>query len=197
MSQFKHIDERVHLQNNLKTTRNNRSEINSKRNTECNGRVDMAVTVRQIDKRHNRQSIISPDQNWEPYVDRLFDQGHSADEIQRLLHEAAEATMRSDDQRLQDVFSYIHTQAKQQRAKTAPAGIEFISTPTKTKLVTRQQFQSSKSYETTHGNKTISNESSPTLNNNDQGPIIQAIKHKSSSPSKQGYFLHAKTNYYY
>ena len=133
MSQFKHIDEQSHLQNNLKQTKNNRS----RKTAECNGRVDMAVTVRQIDNRHNRQSVISSDQNWKPYVDRLLEQGHSAEEIQRLLHEAAETTMQSDDQRLQDVFNYIDTKAKHQRQKTASSGIAFLGTSTKTKSLTR------------------------------------------------------------
>ncbi len=133
MSQLKHIDEHSYLQNNLKQIKTNRS----RKTTECNGRVDMAVTVRQIDNSHNRQSVVSSDQNWKPYVDRLFEQDHSAEEIQRLLREAAETTMQSDDQRLQDVFNYINTKAKHQREKTAPSGIAFVGTSTKTKSVTR------------------------------------------------------------
>jgi hypothetical protein len=137
MSQFKSTDEHSYLQNSLKTTKTNRSKTNPRKNTDCNGRVDMAVTVRQIDNRHNRQSVVSSDQNWKPYVDRLFDQGHSADEIQRLLREAAETTMQSDDQRLQDVFNYINTKANYQRAKTAPTGIAFVATSTKAKTGAR------------------------------------------------------------
>jgi hypothetical protein len=136
MSQFKHIDEHSYLRNNLKTTKNNRSGTNSRRNSECNGRIDMAVTVRQIDTRHNRQSTVSPDQNWKPYVDRLFEQGYSADEIQQLLYEAAETTMQSDDQRLQDVFNYINT-----KAKTAPSIPAFLATAKETKPMAHQQFQ--------------------------------------------------------
>jgi len=155
MSQFKHIDEHSYLRNNLKTTKNNRSGTNLRRNSECNGRIDMAVTVRQIDTRHNRQSTVSPDQNWKPYVDRLFEQGYSADEIQQLLYEAAETTMQSDDQRLQDVFNYINTKTNTQRATTAPSIPAFLATAKETKPMSHQKFQptnlfqSSKPSETT------------------------------------------------
>jgi len=141
MSQFKHIDEHSYLRNNFKTTKSNRSGTNSRRNTECNGRIDMAVTVRQIDTRHNLQSTVSTDQNWKPYVDRLFEQGYSADEIQRLLYDAAETTMQSDDQRLQDVFNYINTKASTQKAKTTPSIPACLGTMKETKLVSYQQFQ--------------------------------------------------------
>ncbi len=173
MSQLKNIDEHSYLQNNLKTTKSNRSERNSKQNTECNGRMDMAVTVRQIDTRPNHQSTISSDQNWKPYVDRLFEQGHSADEIQRLLHEAAEKTMQNDDQRLQDVFNYIHAQANLQRAKTAPSEIAFVVTPKKIKPVSRQQapptnlFQSVKPNETTGSSGGIMTRPSSSISVND------------------------------
>ncbi|CAF0715974.1 unnamed protein product [Adineta steineri] len=191
MSYFKSLDERLYLQNNLKTTRNNRSSVlKSKQNTVCNGRVDMAVTVRQIDKRHNQQSEISSEQNWKQYVDRLFDQGYSANEIQQLLHDAAKSTTQCDNQRLQDVFNYIHTKAKQQRkVKTTSSGIEFISTLTQTKPEIRQEFQSTNLFQ---GIKTkvshdkiltnkqkISNESSPIVNDKDQSSIK---KRKFSSP---------------
>jgi hypothetical protein len=152
MSQFKQIDEHSHLRNTMKATKNNRSGTSSRRGNECNGRVDMAVTVRQIEKCHNHQSVVPTDHNWKPYVDRLFDQGHSANEIQRLLREAAETTMQSDDHRLQDVFDYINTKEKQQRAKTAPTGIEFVVTSSKIKSVTRQQSQPTNSFQS---NETI------------------------------------------
>jgi hypothetical protein len=100
------------------------------RNSECNGRVDMSVTVRQVDKPSNRQTEASSDQNWKPYVDRLFEQGLSADEIQRLLHEAAKTSMLNDDQRLQDVFNYINIKANRQRTTTTTAPSK--TTPAKT-----------------------------------------------------------------
>ncbi|CAF0733025.1 unnamed protein product [Adineta steineri] len=191
MSYFKSLDERLYSQNNLKTTRNNRSTVlKSKQNTVCNGRVDMAVTVRQIDKRHNQQSEISSEQNWKQYVDRLFDQGYSANEIQQLLHDAAKSTTQCDNQRLQDVFNYIHTKAKQQRrVKTTSSGIEFISTLTQTKPEIRQEFQSTKLFQgiktkSSHNRiltdkQKISNESSPIVNDKDQSSIK---KRKFSSP---------------
>jgi hypothetical protein len=173
MSQFKLIDEHSYLRNNLKTTKTNRLGTNSRRNTECNGRMDMSVTVRQIDAHHNRQSAVSPDQNWKPYVDRLFEQGHSAYEIQRLLHEAAETSMQSDDQRLQDVFNYINTKANATRAKTTPSEIRFTATTKKIKPVTHQQLQSSnifqavKPSETTGNSGGIMTRSSPSISVND------------------------------
>ncbi|CAF0746461.1 unnamed protein product [Adineta steineri] len=191
MSYFKSLDEHLYLQNNLKTTRNDRSTVlKSKQNTVCNGRVDMAVTVRQIDKRHNQQSEISSEQNWKQYVDRLFDQGYSAKEIQQLLHDAAKSTTQCDNQRLQDVFNYIHTKAKQQRrVKTTSSGIEFISTLTQTKPEIYQEFQSTNlfqgiktkvSHDRISTNKQkISNESSPIVNDKDQSSIK---KRKFSSP---------------
>ncbi len=153
MSQLKHIDEHSYLKNNLKTTKNNRLG----KNTECNGRMDMAVTVRQIDKSHHRhQSTVSSDQNWKPYVDRLFEQGHSANEIQRLLHEAAETTMQSDDQRLQDVFHYINIKANQPRAKTAPPRTVSMATVEKTEPVTPYQFQSTNLFQSNRPKETTS-----------------------------------------
>ncbi|CAF4372649.1 unnamed protein product, partial [Rotaria sp. Silwood2] len=203
MSQLKHIDEHSYLRNNFKTTKSNHTNINSRKQNECNGTMDMAVTVRQIDKRHNRQSIRSPDHIWKPYIDRLFDQGHSADEIQRLLHEAAETTMQCDDYRLQDVFSYINTKVKQSKAKTAPSKIAFVVPSTKTKPVSPAPFQSTnlfqsiKSNEKTSSNsrimtcpstsisasKVMSNELSSAFNNKDQRSTIEGTRNKSSSSS--------------
>ncbi|CAF3110243.1 unnamed protein product [Rotaria sp. Silwood2] len=203
MSQLKHIDEHSYLRNNFKTTKSNHTNINSRKQNECNGTMDMAVTVRQIDKRHNRQSIRSPDHIWKPYIDRLFDQGHSADEIQRLLHEAAETTMQCDDYRLQDVFSYINTKVKQSKAKTAPSKIAFVVPSTKTKPVSPAPFQSTnlfqsiKSNEKTSSNsrimtcpstsisasKVMSNELSSAFNTKDQRSTIEGRRNKSSSSS--------------
>lgn len=104
-----------------------------KTSTDCSGKLDMAVTVRQVDQRHNRQSSTPVHQSWKSYVDRLFDQGNSADEIQRSLREAATTSMPLDQKKLQEVFAYIHAKSKQPRATTAPAGIEFVSKPIKTK----------------------------------------------------------------
>ncbi len=169
MSQLKHFDERSYLQNHSKTTKNTRSGINSKRNSECNGRVDMAVTVRQIDKPYKRRTEISSEQSWKPYVDRLFEQGHSANEIQRLLHEGAKTTMQSDDQRLQDVFNYINIKANQQRAKTAPSRIASMETAKNVEPIARQQFrtknlfQSVKSNETTKSSGRIMTRPSPSI----------------------------------
>jgi hypothetical protein len=154
MSQFKHFDERSYLQNHSKTTKNTRSGTNSRRNSECNGRIDMAVTVRQIDKSYTRQTEVSSEQNWKPYVDRLFEQGLSANEIQRLLHEAAKTTMQSDDQRLQDVFNYINIKANQQRAKTAPSRITSVETA---KSVARQQFSTKNLFHSAKLNETKKN----------------------------------------
>ncbi|CAF3501540.1 unnamed protein product [Rotaria sp. Silwood1] len=156
MSQLKHIDENSYLRNNFKTTKINHTNINSRKQTECNGTMDMAVTVRQIDK---HQTTASPDHIWKSYVDRLFDQGHSANEIQRLLHKAAEKTMQCDDYRLQDVFNYINTKTKQQRAKTAPSKI--ASSP-KTIPVTSEQSQSTNLFQSIKFNKTSDNSSSST-----------------------------------
>ncbi|UJR28800.1 hypothetical protein I4U23_010025 [Adineta vaga] len=136
MSQFKSFDENLYRQHNRKT-----SDRTSKKSTGCNGRVDMAVTVRQIDQRHNRSSSVTTHQNWKRYVDRLFEQGHSSDEIQQLLYEAARTTMPNDDQRLQNVFNYIDTKAKEDRLKTAPTGIEFISSRVKSTSETDSQLQ--------------------------------------------------------
>lgn len=157
MSQFKHFDERSYLQNHSKTTKNTRSGTNSRRNSECNGRIDMAVTVRQIDKSYTRQTEVSSEQNWKPYVDRLFEQGLSANEIQRLLHEAAKTTMQSDDQRLQDVFNYINIKANQQRAKTAPSRITSMETAKSTEPVTRQQFSTKNLFHSAKLNETKKN----------------------------------------
>lgn len=167
MSQFKHVDEHSYLQTNLKTTKDNRSGTNSRRTTECNGRIDMAVTVRQIDTRHNRSSVVSSDQNWKPYVDRLFEQGHSADKIQRLLREAAETTMQSDDQRLRDVFDYINTKTSTPRAKTAPSETQSVAAAKKNSPVAHQQFQSVKSNETSGNNGGIMIRSSSSVLVND------------------------------
>ncbi|CAF3535060.1 unnamed protein product [Rotaria sordida] len=201
MSQLKHIDEHSYLQNNFKTIKNNRTNINSRKQTECNGTMDMAVTVRQIDKHHNHQSIVSSNHIWKPYVDRLFDQGHSADEIKRLLHKAAETTMQCDDYRLQDVFNYIDTKSKQQRAKTAPSKIGFNAASTKTKPVTSEQFQSTNLFQSMKPNETMdsnnrimrcsspsisvrkvmSNDFSSAFNKKDQRSTIEGIKNKSIS----------------
>ncbi|CAF0796021.1 unnamed protein product [Rotaria sordida] len=203
MSQLKHIDEHSYLQNNFKTIKNNRTNINSRKQTECNGTMDMAVTVRQIDKHHNHQSIVSSNHIWKPYVDRLFDQGHSADEIKRLLHKAAETTIQCDDYRLQDVFNYIDTKSKQQRAKTAPSKIGFNAASTKTKPVTSEQFQSTNLFQSMKPNETMdsnnrimrcsspsisarkvmSNDFSSAFNNKDQRSTIEGIKNKSISSS--------------
>ncbi|CAF0897679.1 unnamed protein product [Rotaria sp. Silwood1] len=198
MSQLKHIDENSYLRNNFKTTKTNHTNINSRKQTECNGTMDMAVTVRQIDK---HQTTASPDHIWKSYVDRLFDQGHSANEIQRLLHKAAEKTMQCDDYRLQDVFNYINTKTKQQRAKTAPSKIAFIASSPKTIPVTSEQSQSTNLFQSIKFNKTLdnsskimicpstsisarkemSNELSSTFINKDQRSTTERTKNKSSS----------------
>ena len=155
MSQLKHFDGRLYSQNPPKPTKDTRPGSTPRRSNECTGRIDMAVTVRQVDKAHPRQTDASSDQNWKPYVDRLFEQGLSATEIQRLLHEAAKTTLQSDDQRLQDVFDYINRKANQQRAKTAPSRITSVENTKGTESVARQQlpttnvFHSAKLSETT------------------------------------------------
>ena len=146
MSQMKHFDERLYLQNHPKPTKDTRSGSTPRRTSECNGRIDMAVTVRQVDKPHPRQTDASSDQNWKPYVDRLFEQGLSANEIQRLLHEAAKTTLQSDDQRLQDVFDYIN--------KKASSRITSVENMKGTESVTRQQFQTTNVFHSARLNET-------------------------------------------
>jgi len=126
MSQLKHMDEQSYLQNSLKITKTN----HSRRNSDCNGRVDLAVTVRQIDKPHPNQSTTRNDPNWKPYVDRLFEQGYSADEIQQLLQEAAQSTGLYDDRRLQNVYDYIKTRSNQNDDDISSLGIQFLANTT-------------------------------------------------------------------
>lgn len=129
--------------------------MNPKVTTECNGATDMLVTVRQIEKYHKCQSIVSPDRIWKPYVDQLLNQGHSGEEIQRLLHEAAQTTMKCDDYRLQDVFNYINTKAKQQRAKTAPSSVAFVAAQKNTESAAFEQSQSTNIFQSIKSNQTM------------------------------------------
>lgn len=168
MSQLKHVDEPSPLRTPAQATKKNHESTSSaKKSSECSGSVDMAVTVRQIEQRRNPPPV---NPTWKSYVDRLFEQGHSADEIQRLLREASEASSERDHPNLQEVFDYIKTTAKSKRAKNAPAGIEFISRSPKTISPFRELspstnlFQSGQSSETIRiGNTTVSQTSSPTL----------------------------------
>ncbi|CAF3150579.1 unnamed protein product [Rotaria socialis] len=150
MSQLKCTDEYSSLRNDFKSTKINRSTVKSTGQTDCNGALDMTVTVRPIDQHHNRQqSVISSHPIWKPDVDRLFDQGHSADEIHRLIHEAATSTpSQCDDYRLQHVFNYIDAKAKQQRARTAPSKIAFVAASPKAKSITHKIFQSTTLFQT-------------------------------------------------
>lgn len=122
-TQFKHADETLH---GRARSASEETKTTSKRDTECSGRIDMAVTVRQIDQSHDRPASASSSQNWKGLVDRLFAQGHSSEEIQRLLNKAADTTTtpatNNDRQRLQDVFAYINT-----KARSTSSGIEFRS----------------------------------------------------------------------
>jgi hypothetical protein len=154
MSQLKHVDERSISRTPMQSAENKRREpaSSAKKSSECSGSIDMAVTVRQIDQRCN-QTPVNP--TWKSYVDRLFEQGHSADEIQRLLREASEASPERDHPNLQEVFDYIKTTAKSKRAKTAPSGIEFITRSSKTKSSVRELSR--------RENTMVSQTSSPTL----------------------------------
>ena len=125
-SHFQRVADQIHLQ----TIKTNRP---TKKPSDCSGKLDMAVTVRQIDQRQTRHSATPVPHSWKSYVDRLFERGNSADEIQRSLREAAATSVALDQQKLQEVFDYIHSKSKQPRATTAPAGIEFVSKPIKTK----------------------------------------------------------------
>ena len=112
LSKFKCIDEDKCFQNNFKTIENNRS---SRKSILCDGTVDALVTVRQVEHKHHHCQ--SSDHIWKSYVDRLFDQGRSADEIQRLLYRTTETTMQTNDYHLQDVFNYIYSKDKQCKSK--------------------------------------------------------------------------------
>ena len=154
MSQLKSVDAQSHVRTQTQPVKKNQEPASSvKKSNECSGSIDMAVTVRQIDQRRNRSSLTPVDQTWKSYVDRLFEQGLLADEIQRLLREAAETSPERDHHNLQEVFNYIKTKAKPERAKTAPSGIEFISRSSKTMSPFRELsrsgslFQSSPSKE--------------------------------------------------
>lgn len=108
----------------------------------------MLVTVRQIDKIQHCQSVVPSDLVWKPYVDRLFDQGYSSEEIQRLLHEAAAAsTMPCDDNRLKDVFNYIDRKTKEQRANPASSRITSTAASSEINSITDQLKQSSNVFE--------------------------------------------------
>ncbi|CAF0934072.1 unnamed protein product [Adineta ricciae] len=126
MSEFKSFDEDLHRQINRSTTKTNH------KTSECSGCMDMAVTVRQIHRRHDRGSTVATHPNWKRYVDRLFEQGHSSEEIEQLLRKAAAPeTIQNDDQRLQGVFNYINSKERQERLKAAPTGIEFVASQRK------------------------------------------------------------------
>ena len=132
VSQFEHIAEQKRLRQSLQMAKTNHP---SKKSSDCSGTLDMSVTVRQVDQRHHRQASTPVHHSWKSYVDRLFEQGNSADEIQRSLREAATSSAALDHQKLQEVFDYIASKSKQPRATTAPAGIEFVSKPIKTKAI--------------------------------------------------------------
>ena len=155
MSQLKHVDEQYPIQATKKIPEPAGS---AKKSSECSGSIDMAVTVRQIEQRRTPPPV---NPTWKSYVDRLFEQGHSADEIQRLLREASDASPERDPPNLQEVFDYIKTTAKSKRAKTAPSGIEFISRSPKTISPFRELSQSSETNR--RENTMVSPTSSPTL----------------------------------
>ena len=117
----------------------------------------MAVTVRQITKRHYRPSDASVNHSWQCHIDRLLNQGHSAEEIQQLLRKAAEMDKDSDQQRLQDVFDYLHAKVKRAGVRTVASGIEFIPTsPRTTTAGAKRSSPSPTLFQTSQSNDAVS-----------------------------------------
>ena len=146
MSQLKPTDEPAFGQNNLKTTEPTSS--NERENEQCSGQMDMVVTVRQVAQPQSQTTEALADESWKPYIDRLFEQGHSPDDIQQSLQKAAQPTLRNDNPYLKDVFNYIKEKADQQRAKTAPSRGSSIDTGKNATPIARQHIHSTNLFQT-------------------------------------------------
>lgn len=149
MSQLKPTGERIYSQQNSKTA--DHMDSNERENDECRGRMDMVVTVRQIDQPQTQQTGALAEQSWRPYIDRLFQQGHSADDIRQSLQEAAKPTLQDDNPYLKDVFNYID----EKRAKSAPARRSSVEVEENNKSIARQAVQSTNLFQTVQSNEGI------------------------------------------
>lgn len=153
VSQLKPTDERIYSQYNSTTV--DQSSSNERENNECSGRMDMVVTVRQIDQPETQPTETLAEQSWKPYIDRLFEQGHSPKDIRRSLQAAAKPTLQDDNPYLKDVFNYIDEKTNQQRAKTAPLRRSSVEIGENTQSIARQHVQSTNLFQTIKSNEGI------------------------------------------
>lgn len=147
-----HVNRKRHLQNADKIL------------NDCDGKMDTIITVRQIDQYQSREGNLPSNQTWQIYVDKLLAQGCSANEIQKLLREAADDSMDNNPERLREVFAYLNSKRKCQPTQKEISSIEFITKPLKTcptndRIFTRSSlFKSVKSYDTNKASSGIHSE---------------------------------------